>query len=282
MASPYKVTMYYSDESTRLFLKEARDEYGGKKSDSNYLYSLVTREREKTERFAEERKSQSEHVVTSLLPNFLNKSDFFLSGVVTFPSFKNSNTPYLNVFQKSAPAMERKYNLKNLQNFLQCKVQEDFKKRLDQNSSKKCPKTFYVIIIKHISCYYADPSLIEGMLIGNFHVEYTAITVDPNLWDKHGGKYRFDKIKYWRYESIFNSGKKTLRKIREETCRDKEGGYFIPVTDKSMPFPKPSKNRGNIIIIGGESRQSRARFDCRKIPEERINRNIERIKKLIG
>lgn len=45
MASTNKLTMYYRDETTRLFLEEKSQQFEGKKSGSRYLYSLVERER---------------------------------------------------------------------------------------------------------------------------------------------------------------------------------------------------------------------------------------------
>ncbi|WP_413453385.1 hypothetical protein [Erwinia persicina] len=282
MASTNKLTMYYRDETTRLFLEEKSQQFEGKKSGSRYLYSLVERERKNADTLTLDSSNKAWNPLTSIYPVYLGGQEYETRGWVKFPSIERVSAYFRQSQMEGGKFSIKREDLKTLREGIISEIIEDYYKKTAEFSvaGKQDNENFTVIVINHIRCHYHDFDR-DGMLYGEFLAEWKFIDVNQALWDKYEGGYDFSKIKYCKYRKIlgFNEGR-GFSMIHETSLRDSAGAYFIPVREDSLPFKVPNKGKKGPIIIGGSIDQNDARTYIKKMNETRIKAIKSKNKKL--
>lgn len=274
MASPNKLTMYYADESTRLFLEEQISLYGGKNSGSKYLYALVSRERQRINNDAEE-KHASEYSSPSAIfyPKFLSGTDYISKGYIYFSPLDLVKEYMREASGEGRIISEKRKRLKIIRNGILDEIIRDYRGLHDASATVLNVGSFSIILIKYIKCNYHDFSGSNATLEGEFIAEWKLIRVDRKLWDKYEGKYDLRKIKYMKYaEATEFYGGKGLCKVNEVTTRDNAGAYFIPVSSNALKFPSDLVSRKEPLIVGGFIDQIKNRVDIRPMNETRIKK----------
>ncbi|MEI7088171.1 hypothetical protein WCU61_19080 [Pectobacterium versatile] len=283
MASANKLTMYYHDESTRLFLEKEIRQFEGKKSGSQYLYSLVERERKNTEMNNDENKGINVSHPVIIHSPFHQCTSHITNGWVLFSPLAKIQE-INNEIQSGKAISEKRRELKSLRNEIINKIIIDYENIISatyRNINKE--DDFFIIVINYITCHYHDFDDENGNLRGEFHSEWTLINANRNLWIKYHGRYDFRKIKYLRYKDIFiHRDGKAFSMINESSMRDNIGAYFIPVKKNALPFPlSGTKNRGP-LIFGGDIDQIKVRVDIKKMNKTRVEKIERENKKLEG
>lgn len=274
MASPNKLTMYYADESTRLFLEEQISLYGGKNSGSKYLYALVSRERQRINNDAED-KYASEYPSPSAMfyPKFLGGTDYISKGDISFSSLDLVKEYMREASGEEKIISEKRKRLKIIREGILDKIILDYLNLPDASAIRSNVDSFSIIIIKYIKCNYHDFSGDNATLEGEFIAEWKFIRVDSKLWGRYDGKYDFRKIKYMKYADVTEFyGGQGLCKVNEVTTRDNAGAYFIPVSSNTLKFPSGFISRKEPLIVGGFIDQIKTRIDIRPMNETRIKK----------
>lgn len=229
MGYKYKATMYYSDEDTEQFLREKAAKLNGKKSASQYLYSLVTRERENAV------SGESEHNdsgVVQMYPPYTYIHWREISGPLSFPCM-----PLL----PTKEASQKRFRHKDLMEAIDRKIEKDVANvflKLRPNIYKK--GGFLVIIKSEVTCHYSDEITNNSRCRGFFSVNYGTIHVNESEWKRCGGRYDFENIKYIKFRDLFNPNKNKharLCQVAEKDPLDTSGAFFIPVRKIAKVFP---------------------------------------------
>lgn len=266
MAYKFKVTMYYSDEETKEFLLGKAVKANGKRSESLYLYSLVTNEREGQHQADNEGKSPPPSV--QLFPEFTTSREFTVSGHITFSGLAH-------VFQqqeKESALMRLKH--KSLMEAIDLKIHEDVIKKDSFKREEQNEDYFLVVLKTYIACYYSCPSAQSGIYEGMFTATCRVIIVNRALWDNYNGKFNFEKIRYIKYEDIAKTGKGIpggLCKVAEISAKDKTGAFFIPVSTLPVKFPEKT-NPGLVLIKGVEVSFHKERLKLKAMNETQKQR----------
>ncbi|BEM65476.1 hypothetical protein SME23J_45030 [Serratia marcescens] len=235
MGYKYKATMYYSDEDTEHFLAEKSTKPNGKKSASHYLYALVSRERTDNTGIAKD-----EAGVLKLYPEFMGGKRVDISGRVAFSSLMSAR---LAGQKKAEQRLKTKMLMEEIdkviieqvisEGFLQPKF---LGKELDNND-------LLIILKTDVACHYYEDTYSGDYCQGLFAAKCLILHITKSEWERRGGKYDFENIKYFKYEDLAKVEKKTQRglcKIAELSPKDKAGAFFIPVRTTSKSFPSDS------------------------------------------
>ncbi|MFG0430783.1 hypothetical protein [Serratia liquefaciens] len=240
MGYKYKATMYYSDEDTEQFLREKATKPNGKKSASQYLYSLVTRERENAV------SGESEHDdsgVVRMYPPYTYIQWREISGPLSFPSI---------TVLRTNEASQKRFRHKDLMEAIDREIDKDV-----ANVFLRIRPDFYkdggflVIIKSEVTCYYSDEITGDSYCRGFYRVNYGTIHVSESEWKKWGGRYDFENIKYIKFRDLFNPSKNKhagLCQVAERDPLDTSGAFFIPVRKISKVFPS---DRLPVPLING-------------------------------
>ena len=238
MGYRWKATMYYSDEETKDFLAEKSLKPNGKKiSDSQYLYSLVCKDR--ASRIGDDNLPKRTPGIR-LHPTFGIFSNFRVKENIVLSPRKHDNEINIEHSLSITKIIENRVKrYLHEQGCIKYKTRKTIEGKSLTLENKSC---FYVVIINSVCFHFKDSTNISGgiQIEGFIDALISVIHVDKNLWEGYEGKYRFDKIRYAKYEKISNSEFSPyaqFSKLRELSCKDKTGGFFIPVSDDMMGFP---------------------------------------------
>lgn len=272
MASEYKLTMYYHDESIRLFLEDKMQQSGGEKSGSRYLLSLVERERKNIGENNNENEEPDVLPTVIISPPFNKGSDYVTNGWVSFSTFEKLKEIDRGV-KNGNGISPRRVEQKLLREGIIEKIIFDYERIITSAYRGVSEYGIFVIVVNYVICNYHDFKDDEVNVRGEFSAEWTLIHVDRELWDKYQGKYDFSKINYLRHQDILVHKKGTaFSLIQKSLGRDKAGAYFIPVRKDSLSFARFSKNGRSPLIFGGEIDQIKARVDIKKMNETRVKK----------
>lgn len=240
MGYKYKATMYYSDDETHAFLQDKAAKPNGRKSASQYLYSLVTRERENA---VSAESQQDVPDVVRMYPQFTRIHWREISGPLTFPFITDAG---------KNKASQKRFRHKDLMKAIDSEIDKDSyptfqKKRPDflENGG------FFVIIKSEVTCYYSDEKTMDGQYRGFFNIIYGLIYVSESEWRLRGGKYDFENITYMKFKDLSNPQKNKhsgLCQVAETHARDTSGAFFIPVRKIAKTFPS---DRHPVPLITG-------------------------------
>ncbi|HDC4396318.1 TPA: hypothetical protein PIV56_004260 [Klebsiella quasipneumoniae subsp. similipneumoniae] len=271
MAYKFKSTMYYSDEETKAFLLGKAVKTNGKRSESHYLYSLVTNEREGQHQADNEGKSQPASV--QLFPEFTTSREFTVSGQITFWGLAHVVQPQ----EKESALMRLKH--KSLMEAIELKIHEDVIKQDSFKREEQNEGYFLVVLKTYIACYYSGPCAQSGIYEGMFTATCRVIIVNRTLWDKHDGRFNFEKIRYIKYEDIAKAGRGIpggLCKVAEISAKDKTGAFFIPVSTLPMKFPEKT-NPGRVLIKGVDVSFHKERLKLKAMNETQKKRHSKKM-----
>lgn len=275
MASANKLTMYYHEESTRLFLEEKMQ-----KSGSRYLLSLVERERMNIQENNNESKESDALTPVMIFRPFNQGSDYVTSGWVSFSAFDK----FKEIGREKGNGKEissRRRELKLLRREILKKIIFDYENIITRETGGVNEYGVFVIVVNYVICNYHDFEGNEVNFHGEFSAEWTLIHVDRGLWDRYQGKYDFSKINYLRHQDVLVHKKgMAFSLIQKSLGRDKVGAYFIPVKKDSLSFEKFSENRCGPLLFGGEIDQINARVDIKRMNETRVKKILSANKKL--
>lgn len=282
MASENKLTMYYHDESTRLFLENEIQQLEGKKSGSRYLYSLVERERKNTGMDNDEEKGPHVSSPVVIHSPFRHCASHITSGWVSFSSLDKIKEINKEV-ENGKEISEKRRNLKLLRNEILNKIMIDYENIISKTYREiNREDDFFIIVINYVICYYHAFDGDYGNLRGEFSSEWTLINANRSLWLKYNGRYDFRKIKYLKHKDVLmHRDGKAFSMINESSRRDNIGSYFIPVKNNALPFPLLKAKNREPLIFGGEIDQIKARVDIREMNKTRVEK-IERENKKLG
>lgn len=240
MGYKYKATMYYSDDETDKFLGEKATKPNGRKNASQYLYSLVTRERENASSAESEPDNSG---VVKMYPEYTGIQWRDLSEQVSFPS--------LSVVGKNEVSQKR-FRHKDLMEAIDREIEKDINTIRRESLPSFYQKGGFLVIIKsEVECYYSDDETINGRCLGLFSVKYGTIHVNESEWKKWGGRYDFENIRYIKYRDLSNLHKNKFSgicQVAEINPLDKTGAFFIPVRKIARAFPS---NRFPASLIKG-------------------------------
>ncbi|ROP56180.1 hypothetical protein EDF81_3730 [Enterobacter sp. BIGb0383] len=247
MGYKYKATMYYSDEGMERFLAEKSIKPNGKKSASQYLYALVSREREST---GNADIAKGESGVIKLYPQFIGGKQIDINGRVAFSSLATAS---LGRQKKAEQRLKTKMLMEEIdkaiveqvmsEGFLQPKVLD---KALDNND-------FSIILKTEVTCHYHEEAYLDDYCQGIFTARCLILHITQLEWERLDGKYDFENIKYFKYEDLAKVEKHTQRglcKIAELSPKDNAGAFFIPVRATSRAFPSGSVPMNSLSIRG--------------------------------
>lgn len=247
MGYKYKATMYYSDEDTEHFLAENSIKPNGKKSASQYLYALVSRERERSDNTGI---AKDEAGVLKLYPEFMGGKRVDISGRVAFSSLMSAR---LDGQKKAEQRLKTKVLMEEIDKVIiaQCISGSFFQPKflgneLDNNG-------FTIILKTEVTCYYHEEEDSGDYCQGLFTAKCLILHITKSVWERRGGKYDFENIKYFKYEDLAKVEKKMQRglcKIAELSPQDKAGAFFIPVRTISKAFPSDSVLINSLSIRG--------------------------------
>ncbi|WP_371974547.1 hypothetical protein ACB496_04430 [Lelliottia nimipressuralis] len=276
MAYKFKATMYYSDEETKAFLQSKAVKSSGKKSESHYLYSLVKNEREGLQQADNEGKSKPASV--ELYPEFITSREFTVSGQIEFAGLAHGYQQQ----EKESALMRLKH--KSLMGVIDIKIEEG----VLQQDGFKCEGQneghFLVVLKTNVACYYSTPYAEYGLYEGMFTATCRVIIVNRELWDRHDGKFNFEKLRYIKYEDIAKAGRgipRGLCKVAEISTKDKTGAFFIPVSTLPVKFPEKT-NRAPVLIKGVDVSFHKERLKLKAMNETQKKRHSGKILTLPG
>ncbi|HBB6758429.1 TPA: hypothetical protein JD366_002289 [Citrobacter amalonaticus] len=263
MGYKHKATMYYSDDETHAFLQDKAAKPNGKKSASQYLYSLVTRERENA---VSAESQQDVPCMVRMYPQYTRIQWRQFSGPVSFPAVTGvgkNKTAQTRLGRKDLmEAIDREINKDSHVIFL--------KKRYDflENGG------FLVIIKSEVTCYYSDEITMDGQCRGFFNINYGVIYVSESEWKLHGGKYDFENIIHMNFRDLSNPQKNKhsgLCQIAETHPRDTSGAFFIPVRKIAKTFPSDRNPYTLITGVDISFRQDRVKLKAMNETQKKIN-----------
>lgn len=253
MGYKYKATMYYSDDETDKFLSEKIAKPNGKKSASQYLYSLVTRERENAE--STELNKQDFNVVR-IYPEYTNARRHEFSGLISFSALSTSSL--------GSKTAQKRFDHKFLMEEIDNKIHNDTSSRFsNHNNAFSHHGAFQVVIKTYVTCYYNNSSSEIGHCKGNFLANCTIIHVTRSEWERWGGKYDFENIQYIKFRDL---SKHSVRKnmglcqLAEIAPLDTAGAFFIPVRTTAKAFPSDKYSAPLIIGVDITFNKDRVRL----------------------
>ncbi|CNK14408.1 hypothetical protein [Yersinia intermedia] len=230
MGYKYKATMYYSDDETDRFLREKAAKPNGKKSASHYLYSLVTRERENA---ASVELNQEEVGVVRIYPEYTRLRRIEVSGLISFTA--------LPAFSLESKATQKRLDHKDLMKEIDGKIHLDITSKFNNhNNDFNHNGSFLVVIKTDVTCYYNRTVSGAGYCEGNFLANCTILHITRSEWERWGGKYDFERIKYIKFRDLSNPRARKsmgLCQLAEIAPLDTAGAFFIPVRTTAKAFP---------------------------------------------
>ncbi|MGI8465634.1 hypothetical protein [Pectobacterium punjabense] len=260
MSYKYKSTMYYSDEDTKIFLKErTRKPGGGKGTESKFLYSLVTSEREKVN------SEQSDNEINNGKSRSLCKLDQPYRPRYEMITSNNIEFSSLAAMMKNDKKTIPKAFMKGIDDAIYL----DYIKKIKSLNLQQ-EEGFFIILKTYITCRYNDFNSSDVNCKGTFTARWVLILVDRALWDKFGGLYDFTKIKYLKYIDISNGRKGVpsgICKVHDSHEKDDKGAFFIPVRSTAKAFPSELKYRGKYFIQGVDAYSIKNRVDIKPMTE---------------
>lgn len=229
MGYKYKATMYYSDDETDKFLGEKATKPNGRRSASQYLYSLVTREREN----AVSAESQKDvPYVVRMYPEYTNIYWRQINGPLTFS--------VITGIGKNETAQKRLRH-KDLMEAIEREIDKDSHIIALKKKAAFLENGGLLVIIKsEVTCYYSDDITMDGQCRGFFSANYGVICVSKSEWERWGGKYDFENIIYMKFRDLSAPRKNKytgLCQVAENKPLDMEGAFFIPVRKIAKAFP---------------------------------------------
>jgi aromatic ring hydroxylase len=260
MGYKHKATMYYSDEETVQFLNEHAHKRNGKKSVSHYLYSLVTKEREK----AISTKNRSEPPSIQLYQQKLFR-EYTVKGGIDF-TFKEKAATTKKSF---ALVTYKEIIYKELMNEIDNEIKQSITRTFINNPHNHISNNCFIVIRTHISI---ETDTTFSRCKGKFTVMFMVINLSHNEHGEFKSKFNLEKIRYYKHETITDAGRhihSALCKLIEVPIKDPIGAFFIPV----MPAPKQILSKygpGDIIIMGVDIYSNQYRF---KMKEANKGRN---------
>ncbi|EBQ4753258.1 hypothetical protein LE36_06645 [Salmonella enterica subsp. diarizonae] len=236
MGYKYKATMYYSDEETEAFLRDKALKTNGKKSASHFLYSLVSREREVADTTHSKMDTSGG---VHIYPEYTAVYRYDISGYISLPC--------LMVTGKDEKSRIR-FVHKDIIKAIDIDIEKAYLKNLHQTYNND---DLLIVIKTDIHCSYSDNITAEHHCRGTFIASCIIIRVNRVEWEKWGGKYDFENIRYIKYRDLANPkvNKYTgLCQVAEYAPQDKAGAFFIPVRKTAKEFPS---DRLSPILIKG-------------------------------
>lgn len=269
MGYKYKATMYYSDEDTEHFLAEKSIKPNGKKSASQYLYALVSRERER-ERSGNADIAKDETRVIKLYPEYTGGKRIDISGSVAFSSLA---TVRLGGQKKAEQRLKTKMLMAEIdkaiiehmisEGFLQPKVPG---KALDNND-------FTIILKTDVTCHYYEDTYSGDYCQGSFTARCLILHITQSEWERFDGRYCFENIKYFKYGDLAKVEKHTQRglcRVAELSPRDSAGAFFIPVRATSKSFPdRPFMNGLSLCGVDISFNKDRVKLKAMNITQRK-------------
>ncbi|EJJ4045592.1 hypothetical protein NI366_001774 [Salmonella enterica] len=246
MGYKYKATMYYSDEETEAFLREKALKTNGKKSASHFLYSLVSREREVADTTHSKMDTSGG---VHIYPEYTAVHRYDVSGYISLPC--------LMVTGKDEKSRIR-FVHKDIMKAIDIEIEKAYLKNPHQTYNND---DLLIIIKTDIHCSYSDNITAEHHCRGTFIASCIIIRVNRVEWEKWGGKYDFENIRYIKYRDLVNPkvNKYTgLCQVAEYAPQDKAGAFFIPVRKTAKEFP--SDRLPPILIKGIEINANKDRL----------------------
>lgn len=255
--------MYYSDDETHAFLQDKSAKPNGKKSASQYLYSLVTREREKAVS-AESR--QDVPCVVRMYPEYSYINWRQISATLAFP--------FVTGIGKNETAQKRLRH-KDLMEAIDREINKDSHIISQKLRPGFLEKGGFIVTIKtEATCYYSDEIIRGGCCHAIFNVIYGIIYVSKTEWEKWGGRYDFENIVYMKFRDLSDPRKNKhsgLCQVAEIKPLDKGGAFFIPVRKIAKAFPSyrfpPTLNTGVDISFS----LNRVKFKVMNETQKKIN-----------
>ncbi|KAB7685369.1 hypothetical protein GBN23_00675 [Plesiomonas shigelloides] len=241
MGYKYKATMYYSDEETEQFLNEHARKRNGKKSFSNYLYSLVKKEREKITPIRHEENKRSIQLYQDYIPHF--ETD--IKGSIEFTSIKNATA------LKSARGEHKGLIHKDLMNEVDKKIEEFINNNFILRQDGRFCNCSFIVIRAELSLSNFHTNELFDYCKGIFTARCLIIVLSQQHNSLHN-RFDFENIRYYNYETMvsFKTNKDlALCKILERKSSDPTGAFFVPVITMPRQFQSQLKP-GEIIIRG--------------------------------
>lgn len=238
MGYKLKATMYYSDEETEQFLNEHAHKRNGKKSVSHYLYSLVTKEREKA--ISKENKPESPSVQLyqqRIFKECTAKGEFEFKFQEKVAAIGKRTISHKEIIDKE------------LMNEINNKIEQNITKMFINNPHSYVSNNCFIVIRTHISI---ETYTTLERCKGTFTVMFMVINLSQNEHGEFKSKFNLEKIRYHKHETITDAGRhipSALCKLIEVPIKDPIGAFFIPV----MPAPKQILSKygpRDIIIMG--------------------------------
>lgn len=257
MGYKLKATMYYSDEETEQFLNEHAHKRNGKKSVSHYLYSLVTKEREKATPTRDEPNRFSIQLYQDYIPDIEPLIEFNFE----FTSIRNA---IASEMAKNKRDKNKKLPYKNIMKEIDKEIKEFIDKNfISRQGSRFCNCSFLVIRAEiSLSDFHIDE--LSEYCKGICEVRCLIIILNQQEHNLFHKQFNSEKIKYHRYEKIINFRRDMIQerhitlkdnitinlcKIAEMKSHDPTGAFFIPART-SPPKKQPQFKPGEITIVG--------------------------------
>ena len=263
MGYKHKATMYYSDEETVQFLNEHAHKRNGKKSVSHYLYSLVTKEREKA--ISTEIKSKPSPV--TLYPEHY-PLELMIDGDIEFTSLDNIRAA------KDIVDINKKPIHNNIMNEINSKIEQFIAKNLRDNPRCHIKNDYFIVIRSHIIINSHHTHTTSEYCKGHFIATCMIINVRQNERGVFSSNFDFKKVKYYKYNDITKANRyipSSLCKIAEINPQDPTGAFFIPVMNVDRPL-SPTFEPGRIHITGVDIHHNKYRVKIKQSNKTQKNR----------
>ncbi|WP_336983071.1 MULTISPECIES: hypothetical protein [unclassified Cedecea] len=252
MGYKFKATMYYSDSETEQFLKNREEKTNGKGSISQYMYSLVTKEREKN--VVIELNHDDSGVVT-MHPQYTSVLWREINGVISFTSIYSV---------KENKVAQKRVKHKGVMREIDMVIEKDINSMsIVRRSNLIDSECFFIVIKSRITCFYSDEIKTDEYVQGNFSATIGLIRVNRSEWERWGGRYDFENITYIKFAGISNPNENKLKglcQVAEQKMGYTAGAFFIPVRKTAIKFPLEKKSQSVIIGVDINFSQDRVKF----------------------
>jgi hypothetical protein len=192
---------------------------------------------------------------------FTSFEPFLLDGILAFPEL-----------DMAPPKIK-----KNIMEVIDGKVMEAACKHLSKRMDKIGGRYFVVIKLNVDVGYSIEDTGDHNNLKGHFVCRCALFEVTERLWNNYGGLYDLTKVRYLKYFDLIRGKiKNNLLALLFERDKntDMVGGFFIPVSNAPMDFPKKLTDYGfketphvNVFIklMGVDQHKNIERFSLTKI-----------------